>query len=586
MKFIQAILMLLSGLVCSHSICAQTKISINNLDSLLVTVKNPNDKVDQILKLLNQPENQYLDYKIAIRLANRALNIAQQTNYAKGKINSIIKLGNYYLKSGEYKNAMEFAQQAKEMAEDLNFNSELANSLALIGNTYSELGDFDNSSRYLFKSLKLFEKLEDKEGIARTLGDIGVDFYSQQYYKKALEYYNNSLTISKSIGNLPFMKKQYNNIAAVYGISKQYDTAIILYKNALEINLRLGDKLGQGINIMNIGYIQMNTEKFQDALANLRKSLSLLVKYSNNEHIAESNLNIAFCLYYLKEIDSSIIYFKNAIDIGQTRKYYAVIIEASKMLSQIYTEKRDLKSANKYLYICNNSLDSMNTTQKQDLLIKHELQYLYDKKEYENHLAQNARDKIMLIIIFSLISGLIIISLVLSKLRLKSKYLKIENEKIELEKEKVESELIIKNKELTVNLISLIRKNELLTDISHKLTQLEYNTTIKDTRDSIAKISKELRINTDDKMLNEFSLRFQEVHAGFYEKLQSTYPELTPNELKLCAFLRLNMTTKDIAELTGQQLTAINKARYRIRKKLTLSGAEDNLVTFLSQITS
>jgi len=159
----------------------------------------------------------------------------------------------------------------------------------------------------------------------------------------------------------------------------------------------------------------------------------------------------------------------------------------------------------------------------------------------------------------------------------------VEKEKIELAKEKIQSELIIKDKELTVNLISLIKKNEMLIDISNKLGQLERNTSGKETKDSIAKISQELRNNTDEKMLNEFAQRFQEVHAGFYEKLLTAYPDLTQNELKLCALLRLNMTTKDISEITGQQLTTIDKARYRLRRKLVLSGPETNLVTFLSK---
>ena len=114
--------------------------------------------------------------------------------------------------------------------------------------------------------------------------------------------------------------------------------------------------------------------------------------------------------------------------------------------------------------------------------------------------------------------------------------------------------------------------------------KLETNAKGDETKQAIHKISQDLRTNTDDKMLNEFSLRFQEVHAGFYEKLLQAYPDLSQNELKLCAFLRLNMSTKDIAELTGQQLASIDKARYRLRKKLELPGSETNLVTFLSQI--
>jgi DNA-binding CsgD family transcriptional regulator len=85
-------------------------------------------------------------------------------------------------------------------------------------------------------------------------------------------------------------------------------------------------------------------------------------------------------------------------------------------------------------------------------------------------------------------------------------------------------------------------------------------------------------------MIKEFSVRFQEVHQGFCEALLLKFPDLTQSELKLCAFLRLNMSTKEISELTGQRLLTVEHARYRLRKKLGISNSEVNLVTYLSQI--
>ena len=568
--------------ICSVKLVySQKTANVIDVDSALRTINPPNEKVDFILKFLDEPENAYLDN--AVELANRALEISQQTSYALGKVNSMIILGNYYFRKSNFKKSMEFAQKSREMSEDLNFDEELAKTLNLIGNIYSELGDNDNSSRYLFKSLKLFEELNDKEGIARSMGNIGLNFYDQQYYKKSLEYYNSALMIAKSLDNQNLIKQQYNNIAVVYGDLQQYDTSVIFLRKALEISIRLGDKLGQGINIMNIGHIQMKENKYDSALISFRNSIELLTEMNNRSHISECNFNFGYCYYNLNRIDESILYFKKALQEGQSIDYYTIIYESAKMLKQISVGKQDSVSAFKYIQIENKSLDSLYVSQKQDFISKQELQYIYDKKEFEVQLAQNTRDNVMLIIIFSLISGLIILALWFSRYRLKSKFVVVEKEKIELEKEKIQSELIIKDKELTVNLISLIKKNEMLIEISNKLGQLERNASGRETKDSIAKISLELRNNTDDKMLNEFTQRFQEVHAGFYEKLLTTYPDLTQNELKLCALLRLNMTTKDISEITDQQLASIDKARYRLRKKLDLSGPETNLVTFLSK---
>jgi tetratricopeptide (TPR) repeat protein len=554
---------------------AQSGSNSNNLDSILRTIEKPEKKVDFILEFLDKPENLYLDN--AEDLANRALEIAQQTHYGEGKIEAMLKLAKLFFRGGDYKKSMEYAQNSKELAEDLNYDKGLANSLSQIGTIYNELGDYDNSARYFFKSLKLFEKIKDKDGISHSMGDIGMDFYNQQDYTKALDYFNNSLAIAHEIHSLTSKKRQLNNIAVVYGSLQQYDTAIVFLKKALEINIELGDKLGQGTNIMNIGFDQMNQGKYSEALVSFQQSLELFSELNNRLHIAECYINIGYCYYLDNKIDESSNYFKKALLEGQQNELIRIIYSASEMLDRIYTDKKDTVNAYKYVMIEKVAGDSLYNYQKQKLLSKLELQYTYEKKEFQKQLAQQTKNTVMLIIIFSLISGLIILGLFFSRHRLKSKF-------VVLEKEKIESELDIKNRELSVNLISLIKKNEMLSEISDKLVNLEKNEKGNETKEAINKISRELRNSTNDKMFNEFSMRFQEVHAGFYDRLLKSYPDLTQNELKLCAFLRLNMSTKDISELTGQLPPSIDRARYRLRKKLGLPGSDTNLVIFLSQL--
>jgi len=570
-----ALLLTLACILCNQTIVAQDIVRTDSLNVVLETIKDPTDKMDILLKFLEVPETKYTGN--ILELANRAYRIAQQTKNTSGQIRSMIILGNYYFRISNYEIAMEYAQKSKEMSEDLNYSKELALSYRLIGSIYNQLGDYDNSAANFFKSLKLFDKLKDKEGISNSLGDIGMDFYNQQEYKRALYYYNNSLSVAKGISNYSAIKRQYNNIAVVYGDLQKYDTAIVFLEKALEISIKLGDKLGQGINIMNIGYDQMNLGEIDKAMVNFRKSLELFKELNNRLHMAECYLNFGYCCYIQKNISESIYYFELALLEGQNNRYHKIIHTAAKMLNQIHADKKDFVTAYQYQTLEKAESDSLNSFQKQKMSSKLELQYVFEKKEFEKKLAIQTQYNLMLIIIFSLVFVLVILGFAFSRHRLKSKF-------VVLEKEKIESELDIKNRELTVNLISLIKKNELLSEISTKLIQLESNASGTETKDAIIRISKELRNNTDDNILNEFSLRFQEVHAGFYEKLLKSYPDLSPNELKLCAYLRLNMSTKEIQELTGQRQLAIDQARYRLRKKLGLSNSETNLINFLLKI--
>ena len=73
------------------------------------------------------------------------------------------------------------------------------------------------------------------------------------------------------------------------------------------------------------------------------------------------------------------------------------------------------------------------------------------------------------------------------------------------------------------------------------------------------------------------------VHPGFYEKLCADFPNLTQSELRLCAFLKLNLNTKEIAAINNITINSAKVARSRLRKKLNISDINDNLVEFLSQ---
>ena len=87
-----------------------------------------------------------------------------------------------------------------------------------------------------------------------------------------------------------------------------------------------------------------------------------------------------------------------------------------------------------------------------------------------------------------------------------------------------------------------------------------------------------------DGLWDEFEIRYQQVHNKFYEQLQATSPNLTTNERRLCAFLRLNMTTKDVSSITGQSTRSIEVARTRLRKKLNITNSETSLTEFLNSL--
>jgi DNA-binding CsgD family transcriptional regulator len=105
-----------------------------------------------------------------------------------------------------------------------------------------------------------------------------------------------------------------------------------------------------------------------------------------------------------------------------------------------------------------------------------------------------------------------------------------------------------------------------------------------DSRRVILEAARDLRETNREEVWEEFELRFRHVHEDFYQKIHERCPSLTGNERRLAAFLRLNLSTKEIATLTGQSIRALEVARTRLRKKLNLTNSETGLVEYLASL--
>jgi DNA-binding CsgD family transcriptional regulator len=128
-----------------------------------------------------------------------------------------------------------------------------------------------------------------------------------------------------------------------------------------------------------------------------------------------------------------------------------------------------------------------------------------------------------------------------------------------------------------------MKKNEMLIDISERLLEVKRNAK-KEDQDRIQRIILELNTAKDNDVWEEFEIRFNQVYNDFYERLMNRFPNISSNDRKLCAFLRLNMSSKEICAITRQSPNSLNVARARLRKKLGLDNSETSLVSFLEHV--
>lgn len=577
LKFRIFIVFLLCGLLymCENAHASPVRVDItDSLEKVLATTKVPADRIWILLSL--SQENLALNNAKALSCALKAYQIAEQSENDTAKLQSMLQLIWIYYIDSEYGKALDYATRSHDLAVRLDRKREEALALDAMGAIFDDFGDKDKSSEYYFEGLKIYEELKELSGMAQASSRIGVLYFKQKNYPKALEYLLNSLELSKKTNLVDGITSNLNSIANVYAEQNDFQKALKNYQEALDIAIKHNELRMEGTISLSIGTTYLKLRQYQMSINHFERALAIFKKLNNQLRIAKCQ--VQFGEYYLATADYSkgVDYAKEALINSGKMGFRDVELSAAQILHRLSLAMKDTLEAYRYAFLETQLKDSLNSGEKQKMLTKLEAQYQFDKEQSQIAIAQQRKDFLTIILIILLFSGIIILFLIWARQKVKAR-------NANLEKENLQKELEFKNKEMVLNVMSLMKKNEMLADLSEKLIQIDHEATTPEGKETIKKVAKELQKNQEEEIWKEFSLRFKEVHGDFYDKLLTKFPTLGPNDLKLCAFLRLNMSSKDIAALTGQRVSSLETARHRLRQKLGISNADVNLITFLSQ---
>ena len=202
-------------------------------------------------------------------------------------------------------------------------------------------------------------------------------------------------------------------------------------------------------------------------------------------------------------------------------------------------------------------------------------------KWYETYLAKFS------LILFSLLLSWSIYRLYLFRIAIHKRKIEIEHKRklhrqmLILRNEKLQEDVLTKSQELANSTMNLIRKNEVLSDILDGLVEVKKGLGTRFPEKYYQLLVRRIKSNlssSDDWRL--FETNFNQVHNQFFKSLKKDYPDLTPGELKLAAYLKMNLSTKEISPLLHISQRSVENKRYRLRKKMGLEK-DQNLVDFL-----
>ncbi|MCW3088964.1 MAG: transcriptional regulator [Ferruginibacter sp.] len=158
---------------------------------------------------------------------------------------------------------------------------------------------------------------------------------------------------------------------------------------------------------------------------------------------------------------------------------------------------------------------------------------------------------------------------------------KNEKEIIKLQNKKLANDVVFKNKELADASMHLVERSDALAKVKDELQKLYKNTSNNNDVKKVIQLLNDVEKNNDN--WEQFSSHFDEVNNGFLKKMKFKYPVLSNTDLKVCAYLQLNLSSKEIAQLMNISVRGVEISRYRLRKKLQIS-TEQTLNDFLNGV--
>jgi len=461
---------------------------------------------------------------------------------------------------------------------------------------YGQKVDYAKSYDGLWLALFLADESEDnvsKASIYNRLGRL-YSFYKKE--DKAFEYMNTALTINKNLVKEGILEEaalvqNYYSICATYRELDKPDFAKIY----LDSCFLYYDKVPGGI-----GEPYLNFEK-SFVLAQEKKSDEALVILENMEPWFVENRPSYLVLVYtywgdiyleLSKLAKSEEFYKRALEISEKHKShvdFSVLIH--ERLAKLYIDKSDFEKAfnsqTQAKELDAQFFDSRSSVNQPLLEIKDEFRI---EKERQEALIQKQRleqleqeDKISLLQRIILLGALIftLIIAVFYVIQIRAKH-KIEKQLIrrnkELEIQKARELLELKNKELATSALQLVEKDEFLKEIKARLKGDNGEVKTNEINRILKSISSSNQNNWE-----EFKLRFTSVNEAFYNSVTTKYPKLTQSDQKICALIKLNFSSKEMARLLGISVESVHTTRYRLRKKMGLERSV-NLEDFISSL--
>lgn len=491
---------------------------------------------------------------------------------------SLLDSSNIMLKKNNIK-ALSYLKEVSKYEQNITNDTVKLRFYSIAGYAYNTQHSNYIALNYFYKQLEMQNKLKPSN-VYRSYSNIGGVFFEMGDFKNARKFYDLGIDNLKKYG-IPADRIKgtliYCNLSEIETKEGNYVRALTMLNEFMQYNLKVKDTLNLIVGHENLATVNDKLNDWKEAIKNLENGIKLAAAIKSDFDLASlyNKLGVVY-FNYMPESEYPLLYLQKSFDVSNKNDFLKFELASAEKLAELYEKRNNTQKALHYLHIAKslseNSIKEENSRRASELefdyaqRIEQEMTILQQKKK-ENYFIAS----IILLLLFS-----VIVFLMFKLQRSKAKKRVIENELLVKQLEE-------KNKELTSNAIQMLKTKEFIQSTHKELNQLEIRDDKSASKKMLSKIIADLKKGTQNFDEKEFEKILIETDGEFYRRLLKKIPNLSKNEIRLCTFLKMNLSSKEISGITQQSVHSIDMARSRLRKKLELNP-ETNIASFLMQL--
>ncbi|GAB3642911.1 tetratricopeptide repeat protein [Spirosoma arcticum] len=478
--------------------------------------------------------------------------------------------------------AQKYGQSGVTLSHKINFPRGEFENLRTLGTVFAQRSNYAVGLHYFLKALTVAETLPDQTSLARILRNVGMIHNAQHEPKKSLPFYERALQLFDKQGDSYGRASVLTVLGEVYVKLNQYDKGLAALKQSMTLFNDLHKQHDYVMSMIAYAWGLKMQGKYNESINYYEKCLPLVEAEGFAYGIGNVQNNLAEVHYELGDYQKSEQYALAALQTLKPTGIWSEIRNAEKQLFQVYTALGNKARSRQHFETFEAAQDSVFGQQRSQAVAEVETRYQTKLKDQQIDGLNQKTQLQQYLLIAGVVGGLlllVVLGLLYNRYQLRDKEKRAieqqrvtEHELSQAQQEKLQLELDLKHRELASSALFAYQKNEMLGDLKEQVDELLLEPD-KPQKQKLRAIQKFIHSNLHfDDDWSAFKLHFEQVHPRFFEKLQSNFPDLTPNELKLCAYTRINLSNKEIARLLNVNSSSVEMARYRMKKKVGLEG--------------